>query len=153
MATTQEILNAMFNYLRMVGKVKTQVSLADSIHASRANISGALNGNPTYCTTRLCHRINDAYGGIFSKTWIETGEGKMLATGENASITYTNSPQHHNNINSPNARIYENACDNVEELKQRVVELESENKELRGKIFELELDRARLSGMISVLQK
>ena len=69
-----------FAYLKSIGRVHTQADFAKAIGASKASVSNMLNGNEQYLTDNLFRKIGYYYGDIFSRDWLETGEGKMLVS-------------------------------------------------------------------------
>ncbi len=78
MKTKSEILDSMFRDLVSIGKIKTQQDLALAIGRDKTNVSSAFNGNERYLNEKLFSRINNSFGGIFSQSWIETGDGILL---------------------------------------------------------------------------
>ena len=75
----QERFTQVYRYLQLSRGIKTQTDLANAIGSNRSVISSALRGDKAYCKVGLLHRINAAFGNIFSVNWINTGEGEMLA--------------------------------------------------------------------------
>ncbi len=73
-------LRAIFDYLRSIGKVHTQKEFAQSLSVNEEGISQAMNGKGQYLTDNLFRKIGYYYGDVFSRDWLETGEGEMLVS-------------------------------------------------------------------------
>lgn len=76
----RERFTQIYRYLQLTRGIKTQTDLANAIGSNRSVISAAMRGDETYLKPALLHRINAAFGNIFSVNWINTGEGEMLAS-------------------------------------------------------------------------
>lgn len=76
----QDQLQEVFDYLKSIGRIHTRKDLAEAIGSRPESISSALNGNEQYLTDNLFRKIGYFFGDIFSKEWLETGEGDMLVT-------------------------------------------------------------------------
>lgn len=80
-------LNKAVRYLISIEAVSTKSTQKDIASkmgmSATTNINYALNGNEKYLTTGFLSRFNQAFDGIFNKTWLLTGEGEMLNTGAN----------------------------------------------------------------------
>ncbi len=72
-----------FNYLVSEGVIKKQEDLALAMKASRSNVSTALGGNEKVLTEKFLIRFCRTYPGMFSLTWLLTGEGEMLLNDKN----------------------------------------------------------------------
>lgn len=69
-----------YAYLKSIGRIHTQADFAKAIGSSKASVSNMLNGNKQYLTDNLFRKIGFYFGDIFSKEWLETGEGDMLTS-------------------------------------------------------------------------
>lgn len=74
----QKRLNEVYQYLRGVGKVHTQLELADAIGAKRPGISAAMNGNMSYLTDSLFKKISASFPGVFNLDYLINGNGRLL---------------------------------------------------------------------------
>lgn len=73
-------IREIFAYLKSTGRIHTQQDFAKAIGASKASVSNMMNGNEQYLTDNLFRKIGYFFGDIFSKEWLETGEGDMLVS-------------------------------------------------------------------------
>lgn len=69
----KERLGMIFDKLKDMGKVHSQVDLAKAVGASEATISKALKGDEKALTDNLFKRINAAFGNIFNLEWMLRG--------------------------------------------------------------------------------
>lgn len=74
----QAQLQAVYDHLRSIGRIHTQKDLADRLGSRPESISQALNGSERYLTDNLFKKIALEFGDIFSRDWLETGDGEML---------------------------------------------------------------------------
>ena len=79
-------INEIFAYLKSTGRIHTQQDFANSIGASKASVSNMLNGNEQYLTDNLFRKIGYYFEDVFSRQWLETGEGEMLKSQSMGSI-------------------------------------------------------------------
>lgn len=75
---TKERINAAYAYLKKIGRVASQQSIADRMGVRKESVSKAFNGNRSYLTHSFILRFNNAFGNPFNTDWIESGEGEML---------------------------------------------------------------------------
>lgn len=76
----QQQLRAIYDHLRSIGRVHTQKEFASSLSMNDESLSAALNGKKQYLTDNLFRKIGYYYGDIFSRDWLDTGEGDMLVS-------------------------------------------------------------------------
>ena len=76
----QAQLQSVYDHLRSIGRNQTQKDLADQIGSRPESISQALNGSEKYLTDNLFKKLALEFGDVFSRRWLETGEGEMLVT-------------------------------------------------------------------------
>lgn len=67
-----------YEHLRSIGKVHTKTDVANIMHASRPNVTAALNGDSKFLTDNFLERFNVAFDNMFNIKWLLTGEGDML---------------------------------------------------------------------------
>lgn len=67
-----------YEHLRSIGKVHTKTDVANIMHASRPNVTAALNGDSKFLTDNFLERFNVAFDNMFNIKWLMTGEGDML---------------------------------------------------------------------------
>lgn len=67
-----------YEHLRSIGKVHTKTDVANIMHASRPNVTAALNGDSKFLTDNFLERFNVAFDDMFNIKWLMTGEGDML---------------------------------------------------------------------------
>lgn len=73
-----------YKHLRSIGKVHTKTDVANIMHASRSNVTAALNGDSKFLTDNFLERFNVAFGNTFNIKWLMTGEGDMLSSTSSA---------------------------------------------------------------------
>lgn len=73
-----------YEHLRSIGKVHTKTDVANIMHASRPNVTAALNGDSKFLTDNFLERFNVAFDNMFNIKWLMTGEGDMLSSTSNA---------------------------------------------------------------------
>ena len=73
-----------YEHLRSIGKVHTKTDVANIMHASRSNVTAALNGDSKFLTDNFLERFNVAFGNTFNIKWLMTGEGDMLSSTSSA---------------------------------------------------------------------
>lgn len=69
-----------YEHLRSIGKVHTKTDVANIMHASRPNVTAALNGDSKFLTDNFLERFNVAFDNMFNIKWLMTGEGDMLSS-------------------------------------------------------------------------
>lgn len=70
-------LQKMVNYLIGSGCAKNQKDVAEKLNVTPPSLNAALKSK-SYPSLIYLHRVNDAYGKLFSLEWLSTGEGDML---------------------------------------------------------------------------
>ncbi len=108
----QEMLNAVFEYLRYIGAVKNKTDFAQKIGIDKSSLSTAFSGGAGYLTRNLFVRIGETFPQIDSQ-WLLTGEGKMLSEkatipqittiGNSGTITANNIVGNNNQLPRPSA--------------------------------------------------
>lgn len=73
-----------YEHLRSIGKVHTKTDVANIMHASRPNVTAALNGDSKFLTDNFLERFNVAFDNMFNIKWLMTGEGDMLSSSSSA---------------------------------------------------------------------
>jgi hypothetical protein len=129
-------INEIFAYLKSTGRIHTQQDFAKSIGASKASVSNMLKGNEQYLTDNLFRKIGYFYPDVFSREWLETGEGKMLVSQEIGPIeksTVVGNNVHGNGIHINNAP----ESEAVSLLRNQLREKEAEIVRLHGIIDKL----------------
>lgn len=129
-------INEIFAYLKSTGRIHTQQDFAKSIGASKASVSNMLKGNEQYLTDNLFRKIGYFYPDVFSREWLETGEGKMLVSQEIGTIeksTVVGNNVHGNGIHINNAP----ESEAVSLLRNQLREKEAEIVRLHGIIDKL----------------
>ena len=96
-------LKKAFEYLRSCRTVHTQAEVADTMGASRPNVSSALKGDSRALTDKFLKRFAKAFP-IISADWLLTGEGPMLTTaddvdGADLDVSQQSSGDHSPNVN------------------------------------------------------
>lgn len=82
-------LKEVYEYVRKNYPIHTQTDFADALRYNRAYISSAMHGNERYLTDNLFKNICEAYPGTFNLDYLLTGNGTLLASGENEQKTTT----------------------------------------------------------------
>ena len=70
-------LQKMVNYLIGSGCAKNQKDVAERLNVTPPSLNAALKSK-SYPSLIYLHRVNDAYGKLFSLEWLSSGEGEML---------------------------------------------------------------------------
>lgn len=87
-------LQKMVNYLIGSGCAKNQKDVAERLNVTPQSLNAALKSK-SYPSLIYLHRVNDAYGRLFSLEWMSSGEGEMLKQDEQAA-----SSVHHNAVDN-----------------------------------------------------
>lgn len=67
------------DYLRSIGKLHTQLDIAEALGMREAAVSSALNNKDRRFTKGFIKRFAKAYSDYISQEWLLTGEGEMAA--------------------------------------------------------------------------
>lgn len=67
------------DYLRSIGKLHTQLDIAEALGMREAAVSSALNNKDRRFTKGFIKRFAKAYSDYISQEWLLTGEGEMVA--------------------------------------------------------------------------
>lgn len=78
----RESINEAYNHLRNRGVIHTQKDVAEKMHSTQQNVSGALRGKKEILTDKFLERFNRAFGNIFNLDYLCTGCGDLLANPE-----------------------------------------------------------------------
>lgn len=65
-------------YLKDNGLARKHEEIAERMHASRPNVSNALNGVKKYLTDNFLRRFASAYSDYINEEWLLTGNGEMI---------------------------------------------------------------------------
>ena len=71
-------LREAYDYLRSIGAVHTQTSVAEKTGYNKSVVSQALSGIEGYVTRNFVSAFNEAFGGIFNEDYLLRGEGTLL---------------------------------------------------------------------------
>ena len=134
----QQQLQSVFDYLRNIGRIHTRKELADKLGTRPESISQALNGSDRYLTDNLFKKIALEFGDVFSREWLESGEGEMLVSQSIGPIEKSNVVG--NNVNGNDIHI-----NNASESEAIAI--------LRVQLREKEAEIVRLHGIIDRLLK
>lgn len=134
----QQQLQSVFDYLRNIGRIHTRKELADKLGTRPESISQALNGSDRYLTDNLFKKIALEFGDVFSREWLESGEGEMLVSQSIGPIEKSNVVG--NNVNGNDIHI-----NNTSESEAIAI--------LRVQLREKEAEIVRLHGIIDRLLK
>lgn len=134
----QQQLQSVFDHLRNVGRIHTRKELADKLGTRPESISQALNGSDRYLTDNLFKKIALEFGDVFSREWLESGEGEMLVSQSIGPIEKSNVVG--NNVNGNDIHI-----NNASESEAIAI--------LRVQLREKEAEIVRLHGIIDRLLK
>ena len=74
----QKRLIEVYNHLRQHSGIHTKSDFAEAINSGRTSVSAALHGNEKYLTNSFFKNVCNSYPGVFSLTYLLTGEGKLL---------------------------------------------------------------------------
>ena len=89
MSERQKRLHEVYEHLRENYGIHTQTDFAELLNYSRVYISAAMNGKEKNLTDKLFINICEAYPGTFNLDYLLTGNGTLLASGENEQKTTT----------------------------------------------------------------
>ena len=120
----QQQLQSVYDYLRSIGRIHTRKELADRLGTRPESISQALNGSDKYLTDNLFKKLALEFGDVFSREWLETGDGEMLASQsinhvEKSTVVGNNVQGNGIHINAPESEA-------VTLLRQQLAEKEAE---------------------------
>lgn len=82
-------LQKMVNYLIGSGCAKNQKDVAERLNVTPPSLNAALKSK-SYPSLIYLHRVNDAYGRLFSLEWMSNGEGEMLKQDEQPASVHHN---------------------------------------------------------------
>ena len=85
MSERQKRLIEVYDHLRRFYGIHTKGGFAEAIHYGRTSMSAAMNGVEGYLTDNLFKNICEAYPGVFNLDYLLTGEGELLANGQQMS--------------------------------------------------------------------
>ena len=78
----QKRLIEVYDHLRRYYGIHTKGGFAEALHYGRTSMSAALNGVEDYLTDKLFKNICELYPGVFNLDYLLTGEGELLANGQ-----------------------------------------------------------------------
>lgn len=80
----KDVFQKAFAYLLGNNEIKTKTELSERMGCTRSSVSKAYNGDPSYLTDDFLRKFSAAFPGVFSLSWLLTGEGNMLQSAEMA---------------------------------------------------------------------
>ena len=80
----KDVFQKAFAYLLGNNEIKTKTELSERMGCTRSSVSKAYNGDPSYLTDDFLRKFSAAFPGVFSLSWLLTGEGNMLQGAEMA---------------------------------------------------------------------
>ena len=80
----KDVFQKAFAYLLGNKEIKTKTELSGRMGCTRSSVSKAYNGDPSYLTDDFLRKFSAAFPGVFSLSWLLTGEGNMLQSAEMA---------------------------------------------------------------------
>lgn len=86
----KDVFQKAFAYLLGNNEIKTKTELSERMGCTRSSVSKAYNGDPSYLTDDFLRKFSAAFPGVFSLSWLLTGEGNMLQSAEMAQETPKN---------------------------------------------------------------
>ena len=133
----QKRLHEVYEHLRCHFGVHTQIDFAEALKYSRVYISAAMNGTEKNLTDKLFKNICDAFPGTFNLDYLLTGEGSLLANGDesnDAHMVNENAPptdEMSSNILELYARMIRGVDDLRIQLKEQLQEVQTVKEELQ----------------------
>lgn len=118
MVDRQKRLNEVYEYLHENCNIHTKKHFADAIEYAYPYVSSALNGNEKYLTDKFFKSICAKFSEI-SLAYLLTGEGELLLSRENPSLTL----QQESDILELYARMIRKLDDTRMELKKEIAEI------------------------------
>ena len=85
MSERQKRLIEVYDHLRRFYGIHTKGGFAEAIHYGRTSMSAAMNGVEGYLTDNLFKNVCEAFPGVFNLDYLLTGEGELLANGQQMS--------------------------------------------------------------------
>ena len=82
MSERQKRLIEVYDHLRRFYGIHTKGGFAEAIHYGRTSMSAAMNGVEGYLTDNLFKNVCEAFPGVFNLDYLLTGEGELLANGQ-----------------------------------------------------------------------
>ena len=82
MKERQKRLIEVYDHLRRYYGIHTKGGFAEALHYGRTSMSAAMNGVEDYLTDKLFKNICESYPGVFNLDYLLTGEGELLANGQ-----------------------------------------------------------------------
>lgn len=129
-----ERLQLIYEHLRSIGRIHTQKDLAEAIGTRTESVNAALNGKERYLTDNLFKKIALEYGDIFSRPWLENGDGDMLI--ENSGNMSGNTIVG-NNVKGKGISIHGGDSEAIALLREQLAEKDKEIVRLHGIIDKL----------------
>lgn len=150
--TRHEIITAMLIELKARGLFKMKKEIAEKIGVNSATLSSALHDNNNCLTESLLLKLNEAYGNIFSISWIITGEGEMLAKKPEEQTFNVNMGS---GMQVGDGNTYNESADaaQLDALRKENTELKEEVTILRKEVAEKDKTIARLEGRIETYKE
>lgn len=127
-------LQIIYEHLRSIGRIHTQKDFAEALGTRAESVNAALNGRERYLTDNLFKKIALEYGDIFSRDWLENGEGDMLI--ENSGSMSGNTIVG-NNVKGKDINIHGGDSEAIALLREQLAEKDKEIVRLHGIIDKL----------------
>lgn len=127
-------LQIIYEHLRSIGRIHTQKDFAEALGTRTETVNAALNGKERYITDNLFKKIALEYGDVFSRPWLETGDGDMLI--ENSG-NMSGSGIIGNNVKGKDIRIHNGDSEAISLLREQLAEKDKEIARLHGIIDKL----------------
>lgn len=139
------------NYIVYIEDLNSRQDAAQLLEKDSGNLSKAIKGFVTYAKTyytAICAKYQS-----FNKEWFITGCGEMLKTVQPAITTTNNDVVTAREIfemsRSHNKQLAD-ISDQLKEARNRIDELQEENRKMRARLTEVQGDRAAGAGTIAV---
>lgn len=152
-------LKEVYEYVRKHFPIHTQTDFADALKYNRAYISSAMHGNEKNLTNKLFSNICEAFPGTFNLDYLLTGEGSLLANGDesnDAHMVKEDAPptdEMSSNILELYARMIRGVDDLRIQLKEQLSEVQTVKSELQQVRDDLRATTQRLSQALEQLNK
>lgn len=136
-------LQKMVNYLIGSGCAKNQKDVAERLNVTPPSLNAALKSK-SYPSLIYLHRVNDAYGRLFSLEWMSNGEGEMLKQDEQPASVHHNAVDNSiviDNSMPDSARIMlankeiEILRTQLDELREQLKQANDKNERLQDKLI------------------
>ena len=147
----EDRLKEVYEYVRKHFPIHTQTDFADALKYNRAYISSAMHGNEKNLTNKLFSNICEAFPETFNLDYLLTGEGSLLANGDesNEHMVKEDAPPT-DEVSSNILELYARMIRGVDDLRIQLKEQLSELQQVRD---DLRTTTQRLSQALKQLNK